>query len=56
LSFLYQGVEQEFFDAPYYYTGSGQFYSPQLVRSLSETNQTSSSGFAASVRDNDLAR
>jgi len=42
--FLYHGVEQEFIDAPYYYTGSGQFYSPQLVRSLSEVGQTSSSG------------
>jgi hypothetical protein len=28
----------------YYYSGSGQFYSPQLVRSLSETCQTSTSG------------
>ena len=38
-------MEKEFTDpAPYYYTGSGQFYSPQLVRSLSETGQTSSSG------------
>lgn len=42
--FLYHGMEQEFLDAPYYYTGSGQFYSPQMVRSLSETGQTSSSG------------
>jgi hypothetical protein len=38
-------MEEEFNDpAPYYYSGSGQFYSPQLVRSLSETGQTSSSG------------
>jgi hypothetical protein len=29
-------MEKEFTDpAPYYCTGSGQFYSPQLVRSLS---------------------
>ena len=42
--FQYQGMEKEFTDpAPYYYSGSGQFYSPQLVRSLSETGQTSSS-------------
>src|SRR5258708_5152059 len=46
--FLYHGIEQEFFDAPYYYTGSGQFYSPQLVRSLSEGGQTSSSGSGSS--------
>ena len=42
--FLYHGIEQEFVDAPYYYSGSGQFYSPQLVRSLSEAGQTGSSG------------
>jgi hypothetical protein len=43
--FQYQGMEKEFTDpAPYYYSGSGQFYSPQLVRSLSETGQTSGSG------------
>jgi hypothetical protein len=30
--FQYQGMEKEFTDpAPYYYTGGGQFYSPQLV-------------------------
>jgi hypothetical protein len=34
--FQYHGMEKEFTDpAPYYCTGSGQFYSPQLVRSLS---------------------
>ena len=39
-------MEKEFTDpAPYYYNGNGQFYSPQMVRSLSETSQTSSSGF-----------
>ena len=43
--FQYQGREKEFTDpGPYYYSGSGQFYSPQFVRSLSETGQTSSSG------------
>jgi hypothetical protein len=43
--FLYQGGEKEFTDpGPLYYSGSGQFYSPQLVRSLSETGQTSSNG------------
>jgi hypothetical protein len=43
--FQYQGMEKEFNDpAPYYYSGGGQFYSPLLVRSLSETSQTSSSG------------
>jgi hypothetical protein len=43
--FQYRGLEKEFNDpAPYYYTGTGQFYSPQLVRSLSEVGQTSSSG------------
>jgi len=43
--FLYQGVEKDPYDpGPLYYSGGGQFYSPQLVRSLSETGQTSSSG------------
>jgi hypothetical protein len=29
--FQYQGMEKEFTDpAPYYYTGSGQFYSPHI--------------------------
>src|SRR5579863_8061243 len=38
-------MEKEFTDpGTYYYTGDGQFYSPQFVRSLSETGQTSSSG------------
>jgi hypothetical protein len=38
-------MEKEFTDpAPYYYNGGGQFYNPQMVRSLSETSQTSSSG------------
>ena len=43
--FQYQGREKEFTDpAPYYYSGSGQFYSPQFIRSLSEAGQTSASG------------
>jgi hypothetical protein len=43
--FLYQGVEKEFTDpGPLYCSGGGQFYSSQLVRSLSETGQTSTSG------------
>ncbi len=38
-------MEQEPYDPQqYYYTGSGQFYSPQMVRSLSEAGQTSSQG------------
>jgi hypothetical protein len=42
--FQYQGMEKEFTDpGPYYYTGSGQFYSPQFIRSLSEAGQTSTS-------------
>jgi hypothetical protein len=40
--FQYDGMEQEYIDAPYYYSGSGQFYSPRLMRSLSEVGQTSS--------------
>ena len=43
--FQYQGMEKEFTDpGPYYYTGGGQFYSAQIMRSPSETGQTSSSG------------
>ena len=42
--FLHHGMEQEALDPPYYYSGGGQFYSPQLVRSLSEVGQTSSQG------------
>ncbi len=43
--FLYQGLEKEPSDpAPLYYSGGGQFYNPQLVRSLSEQGQTSSNG------------
>ena len=38
--FLINGIEQELTDPqPYYYSGSGQFYSPQLVRSLSEAGR-----------------
>ncbi len=55
--FQYQGMEKEFTDpAPYYYSGSGQFYSPQLVRSLSETGQTSSSGNNSGPSGNAIAR
>ena len=33
--FQYKGMEKEFTDpGMYYYTGDGQFYSPQFVRSL----------------------
>jgi hypothetical protein len=43
--FQYQGMEKEVTDpGTYYYTGSGQFYSPQLVRSLSEVGQTGTQG------------
>jgi len=43
--FLYQGLEKEFTDpGSLYYSGGGQFYNPQIMRSLSETSQTSSSG------------
>ncbi len=54
--FQYQGMEKEFTDpAPYYYSGGGQFYSPQLVRSLSETGQTSSSGTGGGPSPSQLA-
>jgi hypothetical protein len=42
--FLYRGGEQEFIDAPYYYSGGGQFYSPQIVRTLSGMDQSPASG------------
>jgi hypothetical protein len=43
--FLFKGLEKEFTDpGPLYYSGGGQFYSSQLVRSMSEVGQTSSSG------------
>ena len=43
--FQYQGMEKEITDGwGLYYSGGGQFYSPVMVRSLSETSQTSSSG------------
>jgi hypothetical protein len=55
--FQYQGMEKEFTDpAPYYYNGTGQFYSPQLARSLSETSQTSSQGFGGSPAGSAIAR
>jgi hypothetical protein len=54
--FKYQGMEKEFTDpAPYYYNGSGQFYSPQMVRSLSEAGQTSSSGSGGGPSGNSIA-
>ena len=42
----YQGLEHEFIDPsiPVYVTGGGQFYDAQIMRSLSETSQTSSGG------------
>ena len=49
--FLYQGMEKEYTDpGTYYYSGGGQFYSPQLVRSLSETSATRTSGSKAALR------
>lgn len=55
--FQYRGMEKEFTDpAPYYYSGSGQFYSPQLVRSLSEAGQTSTSGSNGGPAGNAVAR
>ena len=54
--FLYQGAEKEFTDpGTYYYTGGGQFYSPQLVRSPSETSQTSSQGTGGGPSGNAIA-
>ena len=49
--FQFKGMEKEFTDpGTYYYTGDGQFYSPQFVRSLSEAGQTSTKGVAAARR------
>ena len=43
--FQFKGMEKEYTDpGTYYYSGGGQFYSPQLVRSLSETSATSTQG------------
>jgi len=54
--FLYKGIEKEITDpGTYYYTGGGQFYSPQLVRSLSETSQTSSQGTGSGPSGNAIA-
>ena len=54
--FQYQGMEKEFTDpGPYYYTGGGQFYSAQLVRSPSETGQTSSQGPGGAPSGNGIA-
>ena len=55
--FLYQGMEKEYTDpGTYYYSGGGQFYSPQLVRSLSETSATSTSGSNSGPAGNAIAR
>jgi hypothetical protein len=55
--FQYQGMEKEFTDpAPYYYNGNGQFYSPQMVRSLSEAGQTSAGGTGGGPAGNAVAR
>ena len=55
--FLYQGMEKEYTDpSTYYYSGGGQFYSPQLVRSLSETSATSTSGSNSGPAGNAIAR
>ena len=54
--FQYHGMEKEFTDpAPYYYSGNGQFYSPQMVRSLAEAGQTSSSGSNIGPSGNSIA-
>ncbi len=43
--FQYQGMEHEFIDpGRLYYSGGGQFYNPQIQRSLSETGATGISG------------
>ena len=53
--FQYQGMEKEYTDpGTYYYSGGGQFYSPQLVRSLSETSATSTSGTGGGPAGNSI--
>ena len=38
--FLYQSLEKEPTEpGPYYYSGGGQYYNPQIMRSPSETSQ-----------------
>ncbi len=51
-----EGREKEPGDpGPLYYSGGGQFYSPQLVRSLSEQGQTSSNGSGGGPPGNAIA-
>ena len=53
--FQFQGMEKEYTDpGTYYYSGGGQFYSPQLVRSLSETSATSTSGTGGGPAGNSI--
>jgi hypothetical protein len=48
--FQYQGMEKEYTDpGTYYYSGDGQFYSPQLARSLSETSATRTRSFPSRI-------
>jgi hypothetical protein len=53
--FQYNGMEKEFTDGLYYYTGSGQYYSPELTRSLSEVGETSTSGPGGGPAGNAIA-
>ena len=41
---------------PYYYSGGGQFYSPQMVCSLSETSQTGTQGSGGGPAGTAVAR
>ena len=53
--FQYQGMEKEYTDpGTYYYSGGGQFYSPQLVRSLYETSATSPSSTGSAPAGNSI--
>jgi hypothetical protein len=56
-SFLYHGMEQEGADPfpYYYYTGNGQFYNSQMVRSLSEAGETGTSGPGSGPAGNAIA-
>ena len=55
--FLFEGGEHEFTDpGSLYYDGSGNYYNPQIMRSLSETSQTSSSGNNGGPSGNAIAR
>ena len=55
--FLYHGMEQEGVDEfpHYYYTGNGQFYNTQMVRSLSEVGETGSQGTCGGPAGNAIA-